>query len=43
MKFIDSLIGAVYESPEIDVLEISPEGVLCDSGTERLDEIDGAW
>lgn len=32
-----------YVSPELDVIEIQIEGVLCQSGTEDLDLLGGEW
>jgi hypothetical protein len=35
-----------YVSPEMDVMDVMPEGVLCtsgNSGTENLDENEGIW
>ena len=35
-----------YVSPEMDVMDVMSEGVLCaseNSGTEVLDENDGIW
>lgn len=32
-----------YSAPQIDVIEIYAEGVLCESGTESLTEKDGIW
>lgn len=45
MKFNHSESGAVYECPVVNVLEICPEGMLCDSsgGTEGVDENEGSW
>ena len=47
MKRIISEKVRVYEHPEINVLEINPEGVLCasgeDGGTETLGENFGSW
>lgn len=36
----------IYESPEVEVLEIVTEGILCDStesDNESLYEFDGIW
>lgn len=33
----------VYGSPSIRVLEICSEGVLCGSGTEEIEYLDGEW
>lgn len=35
--------NAAYASPMMAVLEISPEGVLCGSGTEDIEFLDGEW
>ena len=48
MKYVVSESGLIYDHPEINVLEISPEGVLCasgdeDGGTEGLGENNGSW
>lgn len=32
-----------YVSPHADVIEINAEGVLCESGTEGLNEKQGVW
>lgn len=33
-----------YESPSLSVLEIEPEGVICESGnTEHVNKNDGLW
>ncbi len=32
-----------YVSPEVDVIEIQAEGMLCQSGTEDLDLLGGEW
>jgi hypothetical protein len=33
-----------YESPWLSVLEIEPEGVICESGnTEHVNKNDGLW
>lgn len=35
--------NVAYASPMMAVLEICPEGVLCGSGTEEIEYIDGEW
>lgn len=32
-----------YVSPEMEILDIQVEGVLCQSGTEDLYKIPGEW
>lgn len=32
-----------YETPEITIIEIAVEGLLCTSGIEDLNEKDGQW
>lgn len=48
MKNIAFESGSVYERPELNVVEICSEGVLCasgeeDGGTEGLGENQGSW
>lgn len=33
----------IYVSPSLSVLELFPEGILCESVTEDNDIIDGEW
>lgn len=33
----------IYESPEIVIVEIIPESLLCQSSLEGLDENTGSW
>ena len=33
----------IYESPILVQLDVVSEGVLCASGTEKLDENEGFW
>ena len=33
----------LYESPQILMLELYSEGILCSSGTEDNEYIDGEW
>lgn len=33
----------IYVSPSLNVLELFPEGILCESVTEDNDIIDGEW
>lgn len=39
----NSLFMKKYQAPEVEVVEISPDGILCLSGTENLDENNGTW
>lgn len=32
-----------YDSPVTKVLDLNPEGVLCGSGTEEIEYLDGEW
>jgi len=32
-----------YETPETTIIEMAMEGLLCASGIEDLEEIDGQW
>ena len=34
---------AMYESPSLVELQVAAEGVLCQSGTEKLGENEGFW
>jgi hypothetical protein len=39
------MIQKLYESPEVEILEILPEGILCgsDNSNETLEENEGIW
>ena len=41
--FKNEKMSAWYESPSAVVVQIATEGVLCESGTEKLGEIFGEW
>ena len=43
MEGIFKNVNSLYVSPSVAELEIANEGILCASGTERLDENLGAW
>ena len=46
MNIIICEMETIYQSPATDVIDITPEGVLCasgDSGTEELGENLGSW
>ena len=32
-----------YQAPEVEVVEISPDGILCLSGTENVEKNNGTW
>ena len=32
-----------YQAPEVEVVEFSPNGILCLSGTENVEEKNGTW
>lgn len=32
-----------YQAPKVEVVEISPDGILCQSGLENIGENDGIW
>lgn len=34
---------SIYESPQIEFFNLLPEGVLCQSSLESLDENQGIW
>ena len=42
MKNLDK-VKFDYESPQIQIVDIQTEGLLCGSGTEDLKELDGDW
>lgn len=33
----------IYQTPAVQVLELYPEGVLCNSVTENNEYVDGEW
>lgn len=33
----------LYESPKLELWNISPEGILCSSGTEENELLEGEW
>lgn len=41
--FKEEKMSASYESPSVIELQVSNEGVLCQSGTEGLTESEGDW
>lgn len=36
-------VSVLYECPAMYVVDLCPEGVLCQSGTEQLGENSGSW